>query len=143
MTHRLLEILRQHSPTTQSSETSIHFIDLGLPSGTLWAESDVEEPIMPGCSLPTYEQAQELIECCDFCVRTTQEGARSISVLGPSGRFIYFPMVEYEGTPGPSGCCWCSGGTEGFAPFILLSEFTITIGMGCTSLGFPYRMVRV
>ncbi|MBQ9363004.1 MAG: hypothetical protein IJT97_06220 [Bacteroidaceae bacterium] len=121
----------------------MRFVDLGLPSGTLWAERDVEEPTMSGCSLPSYEQAQELIECCDFCIRTTPEGAKSISVLGPSGRFIYFPLEEYEDTPGPSGCCWCAGGPSAdMGYFMLLSEVTITIGVGRRDIGFPYRMVR-
>lgn len=137
------KIFRQHSSTTQSSETSMRFVDLGLPSGTLWAESDVEESTMSGCSLPTYEQAQELIENCDFCFRTTSEGVRSISVLGPSGRFIYFPMKDYKGTPGPSGCCWCRGEvSDEYGYFLLLSELTITIGVGHRSMKFPFRMVR-
>ncbi len=137
MIQSLFETQRQ-----QSSETSMRFVDLGLPSGTLWAESDVEEPTMPGCSLPTYEQAQEMIECCDFSIAMNSEDTRFFCATGPSGQYILFPMVEYEGTPGPSGCCWCSGGTDNFAPFVLLSEATITIGMGRTELGFPYRMVR-
>ena len=89
--------------------SSVQFVDLGLPSGVLWAENDVEEPTLVGCALPSYEQAQELIEFCDFYLRESTDGTRYIGAQGPSGQFVYFPLREYEGTPGPSGCCWCRG----------------------------------
>ena len=139
---RLQEIIGGKVTTSTEPSSEIHFVDLGLPSGTLWADRDVAVRPLDESSLPSYEQAQELIECCDFCIRTTPDGEKSISVLGPSGKFIYFPMEDYEGTPGPSGCCWCrGGGTEEFGYFLLLSKASITIGAGHKSLKFPYRMV--
>ena len=143
MIQRLLDIFGRHGSAGASASPSMRFVDLGLPSGTLWAERDVEEPAMAGCSLPSYEQAQELIEYCDFYFGTGSDGRRYYSVQGPSGQYIHFPIEEYEGTPGPSGCCWCAGGPcADFGYFMLLSEATITIGVGRMGLGFPYRMVR-
>ena len=122
----------------------MRFVDLGLPSGTLWADCDVEKSAMEGCSLPTYEQAQELVECCDFLTGTSTDGRKYYIARGPSGQSIRFPIGEYEGTPGPSACCWCSGeepdSEYGF--FLLISEITITIGAGLRRMGYPYRMVK-
>lgn len=143
MTHRLSDISRQGASET-GGRSSVQFVDLGLPSGALWAESDVEEPPLVGCALPSYEQAQELIECCDFYLKESTDGTKYIGAQGPSGQFVYFPLREYEGTPGPSGCCWCRGEASDseFGYFLLLSEAIITIGLGRRSLGFPYRLVR-
>ena len=145
MTHRLLDIISGQSATETSGSLSVQFVDLGLPSGVLWADSDVEEPTKVGCSLPSYEQAQELIECCDFYLRGSTDGTRYIGAQGPSGQFVFFPLREYEGTPGPSGCCWCrsEASDSEFGYFLLLSEATITIGVGRRSLGFPCRLVRL
>ena len=143
MIQRLLDIFGRHGSAGASASPSMRFVDLGLPSGTLWAERDVEEPTMAGCSLPSYAQAQELIECCDFYFGTGSDGRRYYCVQGPNGQYIHFPIEEYEGTPGPSGCCWCAGEpSEDFGYFMLLSEVTITIGVGRRDIGFPYRMVR-
>lgn len=143
MIQRLLDIFDKQGSAGASASPSMRFVDLGLPSGTLWAERDVEEPTMAGCYLPTYEQAQELIEYCDFCFGIGSDGRRCYSVQGPSGQCIHFPIEEYEGTPGPSGCCWCAGGPSAdFGYFMLLSIVTITIGVGRRDMGFPYRMVR-
>lgn len=142
MTHRLLDISERSAPETGGC-SSVQFVDLGLPSGVLWAESDLEEPTLVGCALPSYEQAQELIEYCDFYLRESTDGTRFIGAQGPSGQFVNFPLREYEGTPGPSGCCWCRGEASDseFGYFLLLCEATITIGVGRRSLEIPNRVV--
>ena len=50
MTHRLLDIISGQSSTETCGSSSVQFVDLGLPSGVLWAESDVEEPTLVGCT---------------------------------------------------------------------------------------------
>ena len=144
MTHSLLDILRGHRAEETSQRPSVRFVDLGLPSGVLWAELDVEEPTMVGCSLPTYRQAQELMEHCEFWIRESTDGERDMCAVGPSGELISFPMREYEGTIEPAGCCWCQGDSSSseFSYFLLLGEETMTIGLGRRTLPFPYRLVR-
>lgn len=143
MEHLLKEVLRKLFPSQTGKNQIMCFTDLGLPSGTMWATFDVEESIVEGCTLPTYEQAQELIEHCDFYIKEESDGARYITAKGPSGQTIRFPMRDYDVTPESSGCCWCAGGPSAdFGYFMLLSEFIITIGVGRRDIGFPYRMVR-
>ena len=122
----------------------IHFVDLGLPSGLLWAAYDVESPNVEGCSLPTYDQARELIENCNFFIREIPFGEKDICARGPNREIIGFPMKEYPGTLGPAGCCWCQGDSSSsdFAYFLLLSEDSLTVGMGRRTLPFPFRLVR-
>lgn len=73
------------------------YVDLGLPSGTLWKASD--EPALftyyaalrdYGTSLPTRAQFKELIRCCTW--RWTGKGCRA---TGPNGNTIYFPFDGY------------------------------------------------
>lgn len=145
MIRKILEIFGRHHSVDMETTSGIRFIDLGLPSGTLWAESDVETPVMQGCSLPTFDQAQELITCCDFYITTRSDGRKFYRAQGPSGQSVLFPIEDYDGTPGQSGCCWCgeSPGSSQFAYFLLLSEVTMTIGIGRGDMRYPYRMVRI
>ena len=138
------EVLSGLQSASSGGSQALCFIDLGLPSGVLWAACDVETPAVEGCTMPTYEQAAELITYCDFYVAEGQDGTQQMVARGPSGRTIGFPMREYDGTPGPSGCCWCAGepGSD-YGYFLLLSEITITVGVGCRDLPFPYRLVRM
>jgi hypothetical protein len=58
MISRIFEKLGRHRSTETSASTTMRFVDLGLPSSTLWADSDVEDAAIEGCSLPTYEQVE-------------------------------------------------------------------------------------
>ena len=141
MTNRLLDISRPGSASRNTS-TDVHFVDLGLSSCTLWADRDVDVRPLSEESLPSYEQARELVECCDVVFGTNSEGRFLCRVQGPNGNHIDFPVEDYEGTPGPSACCWCrSGVSEEYGHFLLLSEYVITIGVGLRSLRYPYRIV--
>lgn len=83
-----------------------NFLDLGLPSGTLWAKDYEKEDeatlYLPfgtagQLSLPTLEQWKELKTCCrwkfDYTYRGNNqywlEGARCI---GPNGNYLYFEV---------------------------------------------------
>ncbi len=143
MIRKILDLFFRHRSADASARPGMRFVDLGLPSGTLWAESDVKEPTMAGCSLPSYAQIHELIVCCHFYIGSGSDGRKYYCAKGPSEQFVFFPIEDYEGTPGPSGCCWCADSVgEKFRYFMLLSEDTITIGAGQSDLKFPYRMVK-
>lgn len=89
------------------SDTSIiepEYVDLGLPSGTLWAshflkeEKDGIEDFLyltysdaAKYSLPTKEQAQELIKLCD--AEYLNSDHQDIDVLGPNGNSISLAVL--------------------------------------------------
>ena len=73
------------------------YVDLGLPSGTLWAADYVQSEYggrdyMPyakmqskGYKLPTYEQVKELFDCCKY-----KYDSNKIKLLGPNGNMLLF-----------------------------------------------------
>ena len=84
------------------------YIDLGLPSGTLWKESNeggdyayytFDEAINKfGNKLPTKQQLEELISKCTW--RWTGSGYK---VIGPNGNSIWLPAA---------GCRYCDGDVD-------------------------------
>lgn len=73
------------------------YVDLGLPSGTLWKSSNEQGRYTYyaalnnfGTSLPTRAQFQELIRCCTW--RWTGKGCRA---TGPNNNTIYFSFDGY------------------------------------------------
>lgn len=81
---------------------TVQYVDLGLPSGTLWkAENEIgffthDEAIKEyGSSLPTKDQFRELINCCEW---TWDDDA--YVVKGKNGNTIVFPAA---------GCRNCDG----------------------------------
>lgn len=93
------------------------WIDLGLPSGTLWSDQNVagnfytyEQAVSRfGNNLPTREQITELL---DFC-RWTWTGS-GYMIQGPTGATIILPAVgecscsRSESGVGSEGCYWSS-----------------------------------
>ena len=81
-----------------------HWIDLGLPSGTLWrcCNEGASTPEAYGgyysfgqvSSAPTKEQIQELVSYCK-CERTTQNGVKGEKFKGPNGGTIFLPAAGY------------------------------------------------
>ena len=105
-------------------DTDVKYVDLGLPSGTLWADRNVgaeriEEvgTLMPkaeaGPRLPSYEMAVELIEKCNFslCLVEGADGRMKncIKAEGPNGNSIFFPCSDEvdEAFVGPAVSVWC------------------------------------
>ncbi len=106
------------------------YVDLGLPSGTLWKSSNevngnhssglftFDEAVNKfGQQLPTKEQCQELIDLCTWSL--TFEGNK---VIGPNKKYIILPADGYiekgEDTVeenGEAGIYWTSApsGTDG------------------------------
>lgn len=92
------------------------YIDLGLPSGTLWADSNVDcglinglEALKFGIHLPTKEHWEELFEICNKV-----PNPYSITFIGPNNHKIDFPFCGYKESTGQtfevnkSGYYWSS-----------------------------------
>lgn len=86
--------------------TGEQYVDLGLPSGTLWATRNVGadspeeygdyftwgEAMKLDCTLPTKEQALELIRECSS-VWTKQNGVNGCLFTGPNGNTLFLPAA--------------------------------------------------
>jgi len=95
------------SYTTCPDANHPHMIDLGLPSGTKWACSNVgaSAPEDYGSyytfdeaqdyNPPSFEQIIELINNCSYAW-TTQNGVNGSKFTGPNGGTIFFPAAGYR-----------------------------------------------
>lgn len=103
-----------------------HYIDLGLPSGTLWKDKnesgffDYDAAMKTySCCLPTKAQLEELRVCCRWS--WTGNGYK---LVGPNGASIFLPAAGYRSCGGivydvgasglywscdlnGSNCAWC------------------------------------
>ena len=105
---------------------SVQFIDLGLPSGRLWADRNVgsdspqgtghyyqyDRAMELGVSMPTKDDFKELY---DNCVWEWEEnnGIRGYKVIGANGNSIFLPAAGYGGGTslndlGSDGYYWSS-----------------------------------
>lgn len=129
----------------------MEYIDLGLPSGTLWSDTNVEgfytfdEAVSKyGDSLPTYEQFEELQEKCQW--EWMGDGYR---VIGPNGNAIVLPAeglhyrdgdVDYVGslgnywssTPDDSDDSW----------YLYFSSGGVGMGADYRCIGMSVRLVK-
>ena len=95
---------RAEEEARKEREKNGYFVDLGLPSGTLW-KSKVEDGYFTwsdainryGRQLPTYEQLEELVKYC-----TLKEGASTgvYHVIGPNGNKIKLLNYGYYSCEG-------------------------------------------
>lgn len=102
---------------------SMQFIDLGLPSGTLWADRNTgadgiyklgtlhDKSSAPG-KLPSYDQCTELINECNFssCLVPDENNIMKnlIKVEGPNKNSIFFPCIQPDAEDSEIGVyCWC------------------------------------
>lgn len=81
------------------------YIDLGLPSGTLWADKNVRASLCTDngdyftwekaqqFELPTKEQFRELIDNCKWEWR---ENLKGCDVIGKNGTSIFLPAAGYR-----------------------------------------------
>ena len=76
------------------------FVDLGLPSGTLWAEENAEgfytfdDAVAEfGDSLPSARHMIELYECCQWKWDSERKG---YEVIGLNGSSIFLPAAGYR-----------------------------------------------
>jgi hypothetical protein len=104
--------------TSQSTMNKPAYIDLGLPSGTLWRSSNEEglytfdEAVKKfGNKLPSIKQIDELVKSCTW---TFDGKSNSMRATGPNGEYILFPMDGYVSCQGieygkySKGCYWSS-----------------------------------
>lgn len=83
----------------------VEFVDLGLPSGTLWSSDFVKDsegkvrylPYMEakGYPLPSIEQWKELGKCCQWIGRYS---TNTVDCTGPNGNVISFLLTGYFNT---------------------------------------------
>lgn len=81
------------------------YVDLGLPSGTLWSadfEIDGEDvKYLPyedaeKYGIPTKEQFNELLESCKWEFKYLSSNAREYTCIGPNGNHIVFSSRGYK-----------------------------------------------
>jgi len=98
-------------------KTADNFVDLGLPSGRLWAKEnegdfysfDAAVEIF-GKELPSKEAWVELF---DECTREWDKAKKGYTLIGPNGNSIFLPAAGYRsrttvGDVGLSGYYWSS-----------------------------------
>ena len=86
-------------------DNTTEFVDLGLPSGTLWANDYEKESdgfiFLPyeracGYNLPNIEQLKELINICKWNVtRDSFKDIVEVQCVGPNGNFVNFTRTGY------------------------------------------------
>ena len=135
----------------QEAEVEAKYVDLGLPSGTLWKNKNEEELYTYdqavskfGRALPTSEQLEELKNLCQW----TWTG-NGYCVVGPNGNFIRLPAAGYrtcggfDRYGGSSGYYWSS------TPNGLNRGYTLGFDKGRVGMygydrcyGMPVRLVQ-
>lgn len=103
-------------------ENQTEYVDLGLPSGTLWAsdyEKDDEEDYLylPYCQtsdlmLPTEEQWNELLNCCEWQgdYSSSRMSLYGVTCIGPNGNSIRFRSKGYVEGNATIGIPYYGGG---------------------------------
>lgn len=88
-----------------SASEDVEYVDLGLPSGTLWASDYVKEgddvlflpyPEALKYSIPAEEQVDELQEYCEISIKYEDNDNYVHVVLGPNGNSIVFKGHGYK-----------------------------------------------
>lgn len=110
---RQKEAERQAEIARQKEAERLKYVDLGLPSGTCWRNSNEggdnarytynEAVSRFGNKLPTKQQLEELKNKCTW----TWTGS-GYKVIGPNGNSIYLPAA---------GGRWCNGGVSGVGAY--------------------------
>lgn len=145
-----------HRPTRLGNNSSSHsaagYVNLGLPSGTLWkAENEdgyytySQATAFYGNNLPTFEQIKELHKLCIW----TWTG-NGYKITGPSKQYIFLPAsgyVDLDGTTkmeiGREGGYWSSTHDGGeVAGAIDFTPNKIWIDYRKDWYGFSVRLVR-
>ena len=96
---------RENERTANLGDTAAEYVDLGLPSGTLWAADYVKsddgsrayipygqaEPL----NIPTKEQWLELMESCKYGVVRDGGSMSKLIFKGPNGNILSFETTGY------------------------------------------------
>lgn len=77
----------------------MNYIDLGLPSGTLWAETNEkgfytfdEAQEKYGAKVPSVEQWKELLKC----FKRWDDERKGLEILGENGNKLFLPAAGYR-----------------------------------------------
>lgn len=100
--HRFNDGYKSGKENAQIECNDTEFIDLGLPSGTLWASDYLRDSEGKVCylpyveavkySIPSIEQWRELEKCCQWVGRYDK---RTIDCVGPNGNVVSFSFTGY------------------------------------------------
>ena len=91
---------REDELPVELRENKTEYVDLGLPSGTLWSSTFEKNgndllfiPLKDALNncIPTIDQCLELFNCCRF-----QSNNGNIFCIGPNGKTITFPSTWYK-----------------------------------------------
>ena len=87
------------------SDDEVDYVDLGLPSGTLWSNnfkmtdgriSYLTYGEASAYDLPTEEQVKELLETCKWKFTYINSSSRKYDCIGPNGNSIVFLSYGYK-----------------------------------------------
>lgn len=130
------------------------YVDLGLPSGTLWSTRNEEGGFYTyeqaltkfGNSLPTREQMEELKTSCTW----TWTG-KGYKVVGPNGKFIVLPAAGFQQCEDygsdvdtkDTGSYWTSNTSESGSAWIIgFSQIKVWMGSAARCSGRSIRLVK-
>lgn len=127
------------------------FVDLGLPSGTLWAERnednyyDFDEAVSKyGDSLPTLDQLEELKDQCKWEWMDDE-----YKVVGPNGNTIVLPAEGYLDCDGDVddvnsyGYCWTSTPNKSnSAWYLYFGSMGVSMLRGRRCYGHSVRLIK-
>lgn len=85
-------------PGSLFDSSSVEWVDLGLPSGTIWAKNDVAGLLTFRMANETYggyvPSEEDAVELRLHCERKWDSKAGSLILIGPNGNFITFTCKE-------------------------------------------------
>ena len=158
----LLSVFGSQLVELKFNPDTIKWVDLGLPSGRLWASENID-------GYYTYDQAVELFgeylpkgvafaELIEECKVEWNHQTKGLDVTGPNGNSIFFPACGYKGekgcrSVGDEGNYWSRmpyANSESFAPFSqtiarslsFYSGYVYPLGDSIRSNGFSVRPSR-
>lgn len=154
---------RENERTANLGDTAAEYVDLGLPSGTLWAadyvkSDDGSRAYIPygqaeQLNIPTKEQWLELMESCRTGV--VQDGDRVSKLIfkGPNGNILSFETTGYIQVSGISfpdkACFWIKSEYEESSldqEMVTILYCSNSIGRYISSMfvgyGLPVRLVK-
>lgn len=126
------------------------YVDLGLPSGTLWKSQNErgfytydEAMAKFGSQIPTKKKYRELIRVCKWV--WMGEGYK---VIGPNSQYIFIPAAGSRyygdvGNVGEFGMYWSSASEDiGNAWYLSFDDFGADVDLNDCCYGMSVRLVK-
>lgn len=140
-------------------DNKTEYVDLGLPSGTLWSTDYEEEggktkylrfSDSHNCSIPTKEQWEELCKICKWERIWIDNKFCRTDCIGPKGKISFYPkgIITNELINDPDLCYfWLNDSTESLEKPTSFIGYYNGVALNTTSkyLGYklPIRLVKV